>query len=131
MQDVVALIFGLLVLFTALGLAWWEIYSYRGAGEEYRWLHTASRLWRRITMSILLLFVAALLMGEALGVLALDTVRHLLIYVSMLAALAFALLILSVRDLMEMARSAERHAVEDLKKAIHEQQDRKEPPRDV
>jgi hypothetical protein len=130
MHDTIALIFGLLVLLTAVGLAGWEIYSHRKDREDYRWLHTDSRLRRRITMAILLLFVGALIVGESLGFLALGNLRHLLVYVSALTALAFALLILSVRDLGEMARNAERRAIEDLKKAIDEQRQGATPPRD-
>lgn len=128
MNESVALLFGIIVLITSFGLAGWEIFSHRRQDEEYRWLHTRSRLVRRITMAILLLFVAVLLLGEAMDVLVLDNLRHLLIYVSMLSALALALLVLSVRDLAETARNAERRALDDLKKAIEEQKDRGNPP---
>lgn len=127
MQNTVALIFGIFVLLTAFGLAGWEIISRRKDYEEFRWLHTHSRFRRRITMAILLVFVAVLMLGEAAGVLALDNVRHLMMYVGSLAVLALALVVLSVRDLGEMAQNAERHAIQDLKKALDEQENQ-DPP---
>lgn len=131
MQNTVALIFGIFVLITALGLAGWEIYTHRKENEEFRWLHTPSRLRRRIAMAVLLGLVATLLLGEASGILALDNIRHLMIYVCLLASLALALVVLSIRDLAEMARNAERQAIDDLKNAIDEQKDRQDPPREV
>lgn len=121
MENTVGLIFGIVVLLTAFGLAGWEIFVHRRDRVEFQWLQTPTRLRRRITMAILLLFVGVLLLGESLGLLALDNLRHLMIYVGLLSTLALTLVILSVRDLGEMARNAERRAIEDLKKAIDDQ----------
>jgi len=129
--DKVALIFGIAVLAIAAGLAGWEIYVFRKNAQEFDWLHTPRRLRRRLLMAVLLLMVAALVLGDSFGVLALDNVRNLMIYVISLTGLALLLFVLSVRDLADMARSAERHAIQDLQSAIDEQKKKEAGPRDT
>lgn len=122
MQDTVALIFGILVFLTAVSLAGWELYIFTRTNDEFRWLQTRSRLRRRLIMAFLLLLVGILIVLEAAGFLTLGNLRHLVIYVSSLTALALVLLLLSVRDLGEMARAAEHQAISELKVAMEEQQ---------
>lgn len=121
MSDVVAEIFGYIILLTAVGLLGWEIYIYKRGDAEVHWLQTPHRFRRRMIMAGLLVCVGLLIIVEARDLLALSNIRHLVIYVSSLTALALLLFILSVRDLGDMARNAEKHAIEDLKSALEEQ----------
>lgn len=122
MSDVVAEIFGYLIFLIALGLISWEAYVYRRGDAEASWLQTPGRFRRRVLMGFLLICVSALIVSEARDLIVLDNVRHLVIYLGLLAGLAFLLFILSIRDLGDMARSAEKHAIEDLKHVLEEQQ---------
>lgn len=124
MNDIVAQIFGYGVLIISASLFGWEIYVYRRNDEDAPWLKSPARLKRRMFMAFLLLCVGLLILAESTGILELDTVRHLVIYVCLLIASAMLLFILSVRDLGDMARSAERHALDDLKLAMEEQRRR-------
>ena len=123
MRDVAAEIFGYVVLLVAISLGVWETLAARKqADEDAAWLHTPNRYKRRMFMVVLLLAVSALILLETYGVLILTRVRDLVIYVTALSFAAITLLVLSIRDLSDMARSAERHAVEELNLAIQEQQ---------
>lgn len=126
MNDIVAQIFGYIVVIAAASLFAWEIHVYRRHDEDVPWLKSPARLRRRLVMAFLLLCVGLLIIFEVSGLLQLETIRHLVIYVCLLVASAMLLFILSVRDLGGMARNAERHAMEDLKTAMEEQRNRLE-----
>lgn len=125
MRDGLAMAFGFVVLFTAAALAGWEIFAHQRSSNDFRWLHTKSRLRRRLAMSALLVVVGVIMLADAYRWVEFTNVRHLMIYVLLMAALAMALVILSIRDLVEMARNAEQQALNDLRDAV-EQQARKE-----
>lgn len=125
MSDVVAEIFGYVILLTAVGLFAWETYIYRRVDPDVKWLATPGRFRRRIIMALLLICVGVLILLEAHGYLVLDNIRHLMIYVVSLTGLALVLFILSVRDLGDMARNAEKQAVDDLKFIVEEHQRQK------
>lgn len=114
-------IFGYAILVIAAGLLGWETYIYKRGDAEVHWLQTPHRFRRRMVMAVLLVCVGLLIVVEARGFLTLSNIRHLVIYVSSLTALALLLFILSVRDLGDMARNAEKQAIEDLKSALEEQ----------
>lgn len=118
MTDIIAEIFGYVVLAIAVGLAGWEYYVYRRPDVDVSWLQTPARFRRRLIMAVLLVGVGVLIVCEARGLLVLDNVRHLVMYVSSLTALAMILLILSVRDLGDMAHNAEKQAIEELQMAL-------------
>lgn len=128
MSDIIAEIFGYLVLAVAIGLAGWEVYVYRYPGDDVEWLQTPHRLRRRLIMSMLLLCVGLLILSESRGFLELDNLRDLVIYVTSLTSMALLLLVLSIRDLGEMARNAEKHAIEDLQSALEKQTNSSEQP---
>ncbi len=122
MNDIVAQIFGLVVLVISASLVVWEIYVFRRIDEDVPWLRSPARLWRRLLMAFLLLCVGLLILCESRGLIELGTIQHLVFYVCSLMGAAFLLLILSLRDLGEMARNAEKYALKDLKSALEEQQ---------
>lgn len=113
--------FGFIVLLTAAGLAGWELLVHRRSTTDFQWLHTKSRLRRRLAMSFLLLVVGLVMLADAFQWVQLTNVRHLTLYVLVLAALAMALVILSIRDLVEMARNAEQQALTELRDAVEKQ----------
>jgi len=124
MTDVVAQIFGYAILAISAGLAAWEFVSNKRPTSDTLWLYTPSRFRRRIIMAVLLACVGVLLLAETHGLLELNQISHLLIYVSALSALSLTLFILSIRDLGDMSRSAEKQAILDLQSAIEEKKKR-------
>lgn len=124
MDDRVAEFFGYTILVIAVVLFAWEMRTSRQADEEVKWLRTATRFKRRMCMVGLLLLVGLLIIVEARGLLVLQRISHLVVYVTSLSLLAVSLFVLSIRDLGDMARNAERQALEDLQTALKEQQAR-------
>lgn len=121
MSDIIAEIFGYVVLLTAISLAAWEIKVQRQPDDETAWLQTPRRFRRRLIMAGLLVLVGLMILGESYGLLVLNDVTQLLIYITTLTVSAVALLVLAIRDLGDMAKNAERHAMQDLKIALEEE----------
>jgi hypothetical protein len=121
MSDRVAEFFGYGILVTAAVLFTWETFAnQRQQDSDTRWLHTPSRFRRRLIMAVMLVIVGVMIVLEARDIIVLERISHLVVYVTSLCVLAVALFILSIRDLGDMARNAERQAVDDLKLALEE-----------
>lgn len=121
MKDSLALLFGYAVILTASALFIWENIANKGKDVEAGWLYTPARYKRRVMMALMLACVGALIVLEAHGLIILSRLRFLFIYILALSGFACALLVLSLRDLTDMARNAEKHAVNELKQALEEQ----------
>lgn len=118
MGNIVAEFFGYAVMLAAVVLVLWEVYSSRTVAEDFHWLHPPARLKRRLIMAVILLSAGLLIALEASGVIVLKQPQYLIMYVISLSGMSLALLILSLRDLGDMARNAERQAVLDLQTAL-------------
>ena len=118
MGNVVAEIFGYAVVLVAVLLVVWELTSNRGVSDDVQWLHSPARLKRRLIMGVVLLSAGLLITLEARGVLVLKKPPHLLLFVASLSGMAMALVILSIRDLGDMARGAKNQAIQDLQSAL-------------
>ncbi len=121
MNALVAQFFGYGIIVVAVSLVIWETFVYRRKEIDVPWLRNPVRLRRRLIMAALIFCVGLLIVAESHGILQLNTARQLLIYVCALMILSFVLLILSVRDLGDMARSAERYAAQELKLALEKE----------
>ena len=126
MSDHVAEIFGYLVLLIAVTLGVWESIAIKSNDSESQWLRTPARYRRRMMMASILICVAVMILLQAWGILLLTRPRDLILYVTLLSGFAIALFILSIRDLGDMARNAERHAVDELKSALEKEQSGKQ-----
>lgn len=121
MGNVVAEIFGYAVVLVAILLVVWELTCSRNVSRDAQWLHSPARLKRRLIMAVVLLAAGLLIILEVRGILVLKKPQHLLIFVASLAGMALALVILSLRDLGDMARGAERQAIQDLQSALSDE----------
>ncbi len=124
MNDVVAEIFGYMILLTAAVLMAWETLAHRRKLDDDAWLRTPTRFRRRMIMAGVLAAVGVLIVAEARHFLVLQHISHLVVYVTALTVLAVTLFVLSIRDLGDMARNAEKFALKNLETALKEQQEK-------
>lgn len=125
MNDQVTQVFGYGVTLIAVGLLLWQWFSFSvkpSQASDDDWLKTPVRKRRRFLMAVLVLCVGILIVLESHGVIRLDSPQALILFVLMLGIISIVLLVLSFRDVSDMARNAEKQALKDLESALREHQ---------
>ena len=125
MSDPVTEIFGYILVGVGLLLAAREQVEYSRRKITGSWFVTLARYRRRLVISVILAIIGSLFVVQARNLIPVR-VGTFMIYVAVLLTLALLLMILVLMDVLDTARTAAKHSMEDLHRAIEEQRRRGE-----
>jgi len=112
-RETVADAFGLILIGTAAILALWEFFQQRSRERDV-WFVTRRRYRRRLTVSVLMALIGALMSAEAHRILPFDGISGVLIYAVTLCTAAVLLLVLAFADVADTINSAARKSLAEL-----------------
>lgn len=120
MSDKITEIFGYIVIITAAILFAWEYFTFKHRTVEDQWIVTPKRKQRRYLIALLVFLVGMLIICETKKVININdgSLKTLIFYVLSITGLAVSLIVLAIRDVMEMANNAQKLALKQLQDAI-------------
>lgn len=113
--------FGYILVGASGILAWWELAQQR-CPERDPWLVTRRRLWRRMTLCLILAAIGVAFSLEARGVLSVDGLKWTFLYAGTLTVLALVLVVLAAADAIDTVNAAARKSLSELEATLRDRQ---------